>query len=290
MRGLRTLLSAISILVGAVLIVAWAVSSVAVRTVEDGTALTGITETAFDIPGVVSGLSGQIQDQAIDGLAEQGIDTESLGVDDEVRGAVDTAVRSDAFEDAVVAQVAAAQDDFLYQLTHPDTAAGPLVLQVDISSLINARIDDIGQVGAAVPDVSVEPVPVEVLTAERMSDAQTGYAWMERLASWGLWAGLAMLAFGILVSHRRRWFVAKALLAIGVLALGFGAVVRFIDPSAVAAFLPGDAEGIVGSLWLQWITEESSPAISTRAFLIGGLCVAGAVVVTAVGRIFGGRR
>ncbi|WP_062078961.1 hypothetical protein [Demequina globuliformis] len=290
MKGLRTLLSALSIVAGSLLIVAWAVSSIVVATVKDGTALTGITQTAFDVPGVMSALSRQVQDQTVQNLDQRGIDTEALGVDEQVRTVVDDAVRSDEFEAAVVAQVTQAQDAFLAQLTDADRDPQPLVLAVDVSSMVNARIDDLGGVAALAPDVTVPPVDVEVLDADQMADAQTGYAWMEWLAAWGLWVGLGLLALGILVSHRRRWFLGKALIALGILSLGFGLVVRFVEPQSVMAFLPGGEDGLLGSVWTQSVTEGSAPAIATRAMLIGAACLLGSVVMLALGRLVGGRR
>lgn len=284
MSVIRTLISAVCILAGALLIVGWAVSSLAERTVQDGTALVGIAESAFDIPGVVNGMSRQVQDQTLEALAGEGVDPSVIGVDDEVRGAVDGIVHSALFEEAVLAEVEAAQDEFFAKLTSPTPATQPLTLEVDVSSLVNARIDDIGSVATLAPDVSVAPAEIEVLSAERMADAQTGYRWMERLAAWGLWAGLACLVIGVLVSHRRRWFAAKALIAIGVIALGFGVVVRFVDPSAVAGVLPGSHEGVLGTLWVQWVVDDSAAGIATRAMLIGGVSLAVGVLIAALTR------
>lgn len=290
MRLVRTLVSAISILAGALLIVGWATSSIVVRSVEEGTALTSMAATAFDLPGVLSAFSTQVQDQTLDSLSERGIEADALGVEGEVRSAVDSAVTSPAFEDAVMVQVAAVQDSFLAELTADDREPAPLVLAVDVSSLVNARIDDAGRVGDLAPDVTVAPVELQVLNAEAMENSRKGYAGAAWLAAWGLWVGLACLAVGVLVSHRRRWFVSKALLAVGVLCLVFAAVVAFVRPESVMSVLPGGLDGMLGQVWEDTVTSNEAGSVATRAALIGAACLAGSVLMAAVGRLVGSRR
>ncbi|WP_084078107.1 hypothetical protein [Demequina sp. NBRC 110057] len=284
MRALRTLFSAACILAGALLIVAWGVSTVAVRTVEDGTALSGAARAAFSVPSVVDAISSQVQDDAVGALEDRGVSLGGLGLEDDVRGIVDSAVRSPAFEDAVVVAADDAQAQFSAALTEADRASAPLVLSVDVSDVVNARVDDLPVAGTAVPDLSLPPVQIEAIGAETMDDVRTTYGWMECAAQWGLWAGIALLVTGILVSHRRRWFVGKALLAVGVLSLGFGLVVRFVEPDAILAFLPGGADGALGTLWADVLTDEAGPRIASRAIWLGAIALAAACVAILIGR------
>ncbi|GMA34059.1 hypothetical protein [Demequina litorisediminis] len=284
MRALRTLISALCILAGALLIVAWGVSTAAVRAVEDGTALSGVARTAFSVPAAVDALSRQVQDDAVANLDSRGIDVAALGVEDDLRGAVDSAVRSPAFEDAIVDAADAAQTDFSAALMDPEREAAPLTLSVDASGIVNARIADLPGVGAAAPSLSLPPVQVEALSAESFENVRTTYEWMERAADWALWAGLALLALGILVSHRRRWFVAKALFAIGTIAVAFGLIVAFVDRDAILAFLPGGVDGTASSLWAQTFTDDAAPGIARNAVVVGAVALGGGVVATLVGK------
>ena len=283
-RALRTLISALCILAGALTILGWAASGFAVRAVEEGTALGAVARTAFSLPGVVTDISESAQDQVLEGLAERGVDPSSVGLDDEVRDVVDGAVRSPQFEDAIVAAADDAQERFSLALTEPDRDPAPFTLAVDVSGVVNARIDDVPAVGALAPDVTLAPVPIAVIDAQTFEDVRATYGAMRWLADWGLWAGLALLAAGMLVSHRRRWFVAKALLAVGVLTLGFGLVVRFVSPTAVMGILPGGEEGTLGTLWAAVITEDATPIIAQRAILIGVVALAAALLAAALGK------
>lgn len=289
MRALRTLVSALCILAGAVLIVASLASSYAVRAVEEGTALGAVARTALSVPAVVDSLSARAQDHVLGSLEERGLDPAAVGLDDDLRAVVDDAVRSEAFDDALIAAADDSHAQFARALSDPDRSSAPLTLQVDVSPIVNARIDDLPAVGAIAPDVSVAPIPIEVLDAAAMDDARAGYAAMQWLAQWGLWAGIALLVVGTLVSHRRRWFVAKALLALGVLSLGFGLVVRFVAPETVVAVLPGGNAGTLGTLWAQTFTEEAAEPIANRAMLIGAAALAIAAVAALLGRSVGRR-
>ncbi|WP_084101119.1 hypothetical protein [Demequina sp. NBRC 110051] len=284
MRALRTLISALCILAGALTILGWAASGLVVRAVEEGTALGAVTRTAFTMPGVVTDISEGAQDQVLASLSERGIDPSAVGLDDEVRDVVDGAVRSPQFEDAMVAAADDAQERFALALTEPDREPAPFTLAVDVSDVVNARIDDVPAVGALAPDVALAPVPIAVIEADTFEDVRATYGAMRWLADWGLWAGLALLAVGMLVSHRRRWFIAKALGAVGVLTLGFGLMVRFVDPAAVMGILPGGEEGTLGTLWAAVITEDAAPQITQRAMTIGAVALVAALVAAGLGK------
>ncbi|WP_062072029.1 hypothetical protein [Demequina sediminicola] len=290
MNAFRTLISALCILGGALLIVGWAVSSVAVKSVEDGSAISSIAEKAWAVPGVVTGISTQVQDQVLDTLSDRGFNAAALGVDDDIRSAVDSSVQSDLFQEALVAEVENAESEFLVALTAEDRPSAPFNVDVDVSSVINERIDDTEYLGDVAPDVAVPAASVEVMSAEAVDGARAGYASMVWLAAWGLWLGLGLLVLGILVSHRRRWFIAKALIAVGAVALAFGLIVRYVSPETILLFLPGGEGGVLGGMWQQTVTEDSADSIAQRSLLIGAGALVVSVVVMLVGRVFGGRR
>ena len=79
MRLLRTLASAVLILAGATLIALWAVGGVVVRAVEDGSAVHGIAATALDDPLIRAAMAEETTAQAVEALADAGLDLEVLG-------------------------------------------------------------------------------------------------------------------------------------------------------------------------------------------------------------------
>ncbi|WP_156155826.1 hypothetical protein [Demequina phytophila] len=284
MRALRTVLSALLILVGASLIAAWAVSGVVVRAVEDGTAVHAIAERALEDQAIVDAIGTAIADATLDALAEAGYDLGFLGLDDVVRGAIENAARSDDFADALLAQVDDARAQFSSHVTEEERAPAPLVIEVDPSQYVNARIDDIPVVGERAPDVALQPVPVEVMSASDFEDVRTGYRAVETAAQWALWAGLAAIALGLVVTHRTRWFMVKAGAAVAVVAGGLWLVLRWWGVDAIVATLPGGADGSAGTAFARIVTEDTVAALSERLGVIAavGFAVAAVFLVVAL--------
>ncbi|MFW2514483.1 hypothetical protein ACNI3K_11970 [Demequina sp. SO4-13] len=290
MTALRTLVSAICILVGAFLIAWWAVASVIMGQIEDGTAVRGMTERALESPEVTASLSSHLSDRTQAELSSQGVNLAALGLDDELDQAITTAVESPAFRATVLDQVDDAHIQVTEQLTVSLREPAPLVISVDVSDSLNARIDELGGLGAAAPDLAVAPVDVEVLDAEQFERARTAYERTVWAQQWGLWLGAALLAFGLLVSHRRRWFVAKALTVLGLLCVGFGASIALIGPETITTFMPGGVEGSLSTMWREVLTVEAAPIIMERSLWIGGIALVAALVATLLGSVLGGRR
>lgn len=289
MRGLRTLLSAIAILAGAALLVAWAISAVMMRAVEDGAAVEVAVERAMDSPVVVDRISSHLQDAAITGLEERGVDATGWGLDGVVRDAVDDAVHSPAFREAVVDQAGAAHAQIADQLTEPDRDPAPLTVSVDVNTLVQQRIGDAVPGVTTVPALGLPPVTVEAMSAEAFEQVRGTYDMAESLHRWAGWAGAALVLLGFLVSARRRWFVAKAALAIGVLSLGLWMLVEVVGPDWLTDRLPGAQD------WGRLVSEEIADAVAGRALWVGlvALAVAGVAGLLASlmrKRTGGGRR
>ncbi|WP_062522678.1 hypothetical protein [Demequina silvatica] len=275
MRALRTVVSALLILAGASLIAAWAVSGVVVRAVEDGTAVHAIAERALEDQAIVDAIGTAIADGALDGLAEAGYDLDFLGLDDVVREAIENAARSDDFRTALLAQVDDARAQFSAQVTAEVRAPAPLVIEIDPSQYVNARIDDIPVVGERAPEVALDPVPIEVMSAADFEDVRTGYRALELAAQWGLWAGLAAIVLGLVITHRTRWFMVKAGAAVAVVAGGLWLVLQWWGVDGIVATLPGGAEGSAGTALLRIVTEGTVAALSER---LGVIALVGAAV------------
>lgn len=278
----RTLISALAIVVGAVLIASWAVSNVVVNSVKDGTAVVSLATRLMDTPAVVNQISADLGDAAVDQLDVPVPDAVSAGIDSTVRESVDDLVHSEEFTSEVESQIGAAHSDFADALTEDAREPAPFVLYLDASPLVNDRIDAIPVVGSAAPDLALAPVPVEVLDAEAFEDTRTVYGLMEFAEQWFLWAGVALVLVGIVISPRKRWFIAKLLLSVGVLSLGVWAVLTFNDPQTVAGWLPGGESGAVGTVVVETFTSDATPSITQRMLWWGAISLAGSAVFALV--------
>src|SRR5699024_9940183 len=81
MRPLRTLVSALSIVVGVVLIAAWALANVVANVVEDGTAARAMTERALDSPASMGAVTDDLSDRAGAALSDVGLNVGALGLE-----------------------------------------------------------------------------------------------------------------------------------------------------------------------------------------------------------------
>lgn len=279
---LRTILSALTIVLGALLIATWAVSQVAVNIVQDGRAATSITTALLDSPEAWVDVSGDLSAAAIDAIDDTGIDTGALGLDGVIEDQVSGLVHSEAFAAEAERQVTAAEGQFTAALTDAERPSGPLVLMMDASPLVNQRIDELPLVGSVVPDLTLAPIPVQIADADTIDDARAAYGLMELAATWFVWIGIALMVIGLTVSGRRRWFLAKTLLAVGVISLGVWALLTLASPDTIAGWLPGGSDSGVGAVVVQAFAAESAPPIAQRMLWWGVIALVGAAVFALV--------
>ncbi|SEI91429.1 hypothetical protein [Demequina mangrovi] len=282
MSGLRTAASAALILLGAMLIVAWAVAGVVVSTVEDGTAVHGIAVRALESDAVLDGIADAASDSALEAMAEAGFDAERWGLDTAVRAVIADAARADEFRGAVLDQIDAVHAQASDEITAEDRPSGPLRLEIDVSGYVNAQIDAIPVVGEQVPDLVVEPIPVRVLGAEAFERVRTGYGYAELAQRWALWAGLACIVLGFVVTHRTRWFGAKAGLAVGAIAGGLWLVLTWWGLDGILRLLPGGSDGDAAEALLRIVTEDGIDALASRLGTLALIAFAVAAVLLAV--------
>lgn len=290
MRGLRTLLSAIAILLGATLVVLWLVSWVTIKAVEDGTATEGMVAVALENPVVTGKIGTEVTDRAFAALANEGVDLEAWGLGDAAAQGIAALVRTTAFRDSVIEQLQAAREQLHDALTDPDRAPGPFEIVINASDLVNERIDQIARVAIDVPNLTVAPVQIEVVSADTFETARTGYARMEFAKRFFLWAGLALIVLGMLVSTRKRWVIAKFLAAVGVFSLGAYVALGWIGPERLADWLPGGADGSWGRVFSDIIAQDALPAVTATLLLASGIALVGAAVAALLGSMMGGSR
>lgn len=264
MTWVRTAVSALIILVAASLFSLWAVSAVAVRALEDGTAVHGIAEEALDDPDVVSALGDAVADSAIDGLRARGIDPSRLGLEDALRGLIGDAVATDTFKDSLLDQVDAAHEQLDQQLRSTLTTPAPLTLDIDVSGYINALIDTIPLVGVQIPDIQVDPIAVQALDAQTFDEVRTAYQWLRIAQDWALWVGLGLVVIGMFVTGRLRWFLPKVGAATAAIAGLLFVGLHFWGVETVVALVPGGKDGSIGRLVLEVVTEAAVPAVELR--------------------------
>lgn len=268
MKWVNTVISAILILMGAASIALWAVSTVAVSAVEDGTAVHGIAVRALDDPEIVAALGETLADGAVDALAERGIDPSRLGLERALRTLIENEVATDEFRDALLEQIDAGHEQFATQLTQVLGEPAPLVLEVDPSAYVNTRIASIPVVGAGIPPITMPPLPVEVLDAQTFEDVRSVYSLMELASPWALWLGIAFIVIGMFVTLRFRWFLAKTGLAIGAVTGGLWLILRLWGVDGIVRVLPGRSGGSLGTLLTRVMTEETVPALESRLLVV----------------------
>ncbi len=290
MTALRTVFSALCIVVSAIVIIFWALAHVAVNAVEDGTAVRGMTERALNSQAVRDALSNDLTSRTVAALRDQGVDLVGLGLEGTVNEVISRGIATDAFRSTVLEQVEDAQAQVSEQLTDPARQPSPLAITVDLSQSVNARLGDVGGPIAALPSLSLPAVTMEVLDTHQFEQTRFAYGGLRWLQKWGLWAGLAVLALGLLISSRRRWFVPKVLLAIGVAGVGVGVIIAARGPESFVMTMAGDGDGAWAIVWRDLISQDAVRVVMTRSLWVGGIALAGAAVATALALVLGAKR
>lgn len=290
MRAFRTLLSAIAILVGATLVVLWLVSWVTFKAVQDGDATERIVVVALKNPAVTGKIGTEVKDRAFEALADRGIDLNVWGVGDAAAQSITSLVETDEFRASVVEQLQAARQQLQEELTAPDRPRAPFEVAINASDLVNERIDQLAGAAAGIPNLSVAPVRIEVVSADTFEKVRTGYSRMEFAKTYFLWAGLACIALGMLVSTRKRFVIAKFLAAVGVFSLGAYVALVWIGPDRIAGGLPGGADSSWASVFGEALANDALPAVTGKLLLAGGIALVAAAVAALLGLMAGGSR
>jgi len=245
---------------------------------------------ALKSPEVTSKIGTEVKDQAFAALAEQGIDLDVWGIGDAAAESISALVETEEFRNSVVEQLQAAREQLQEELTAPDRPRGPFDVAINTSDLVNGRIDQLTGAVVDIPDLAVEPVRIEVVSADAFETARTGYARLEFAKRFFLWAGLALIVLGLFVSTRKRWVIAKFLAAVSVFSVGAYVALVWIGPDRIAGWLPGGVDGSWGRVFGDVIANEALPAVTGKLLLAAGIALAGAAVAALLGFIAGGSR
>ena len=248
MKGLRTVASALAILTGATLVVAWLAAGVAVHAVNDEALAGRLTRAALADPEAVESIGALLEDEATSALSASGVDLEALGLRDPLHTLMTRLVGSEVFERLIVEQVDTVHTDLRHELARDGRPEGPLLVTVDVSAAVSDLITDIPVVGGVLPTVALDPVDIELVPAAEFEQARGDYRRLELARAYFLWAGLVCFAGAFLVSTRRRFVLAKILVAAGAIALVGAAVVALPPREAIARLLPGASHDPLAAL------------------------------------------
>lgn len=291
MKGLRTFISAISILAGAALVVAWCGAWLLLTAVDDGVVARTMARTALSSPTVTDRIGDEIASRTTDSLATVGVDLSIIGAEGALRTAIVKWTRSEEFRQIVLDQVDGASEQLREELARRDRPQGPFDVSIDVSEAVNRQLDDVPFVGSEIPDVALAPVQVEVVSADTFAKARSAYLRLEFAKRYFLWIGAAGVVVGLTVSTRRRYVIAKFLIAVGAMALGLVGILSIATPDRLASRLPGGDQGIWGRIVIEAFHNAALPGMRQTIAIIGlAALMAGALMATILKSLNAARR
>lgn len=279
-----------AILVGATFVVMWGGSWVALTAIDDGAVARTLVRSALSTPAVTAAIGEAIETQASASLARQGIDVEAPGISMQLSDSIGALATSKEFKTAVLAEVDAAQSRLSEELSRDDRAEGPFVVSVDITAMVNDRLEEVFVTGSETPEATLAPVEVEMVSAKTFEEARTAYSRLEYAKSLFLWAGLVFVGLGLAVSTRRHFVVPKFLIAAGAMTWAVVAVLTFASSARLTSLLPGGEEGTWGSLLAQSFADDALPGIRRTLAIVGLVALVVGGVTTLVAKSLGGTR
>ncbi len=287
MKIVRRMLAALAIVAGVIMLIVWALALFTVRTIEDGTLVTNLATSALDNPAVEKLVVDKSQSAVHASLKDQGVNLKKLGLDGAVDDLVAAIVKSDTFSELVKSAVESAHEDLKRQLTEEGAAGTPLSINIDVSVLINESLANAPVIGSAIPDVAVQPVSVEVLDGNSFDRVRHVYTWVQRIARWAGWVGLALIVAGIVLTPNKRWFVPKMLFWLGGLSILAWFAVGTLDAERIAGFLPGGRDGSLGSAVAEYFPQATLDSVAAKTLVVGLVALAAAVALSLVIRAIG---
>ncbi|WP_430869016.1 hypothetical protein [Demequina aurantiaca] len=273
MRSFRTFISAFLVLLGVMMIVSWAFASKTVDAVESGDAAANLTNAVLSSPEIADKAATTVTDKVHDEIAAK-VDSDAFELlwtfaEQPIHDAVVSALGSDAVTNVAESGASKLQAGLVEALTDKDRVIGPLLLGVDVSPRVNARIDEIPFVGTLIPDVTVPPLELTVMEAEVFQDVHTVYSSAKFMSTWFIWIGLLLVALGVMTSPRRKWFLARSMLLAGVLVLAIGFTVNAFGAHTIAGLVPGGTEGGLGTTVDQLLSDTAIPTITGLLVKLG---------------------
>jgi len=279
-KTFRTLASALCIVLGAVLIATWAASISALDAIENGTVIEDVTARAITTKPAQDALVDKGSQLVLDALDEKGFNTDIPGVQGITEGIIEGIVSSDAFVNTVHAQTKSLREQVVAAL-NADTA-GAITVSVDFSDQINALLEQIPVIGPSIPTIAVPGIPLEVMDAPTAETARTTWTWLHFAQDWFGWLGLLSLAAGIVISYRKRWFLAKVALAVGVISGLIWLIMTALEPQTIADRLPGG--GVADAIIVEMVHHVKGNVATAMGYVALGAMIVALVLFSLAAR------
>lgn len=271
MKSLRTLASALCIVLGALLIATWAASTATLDAIENGTVIEDVTARAITTDRAQEALVDRGTELVLGALEEQGFNTDIPGIEGITAGILEKAVSSDAFVNTVHAQTKSVREQMIVALDSSE--AGAIYVTLDFSDQINALLEQIPVIGPSIPTIAVPGIPLETMDAQTAETARSTWSWLHIAQDWFGWLGLASLAAGIAISYRKRWFFAKVALAVGVFSGMIWLAMTALEPQTIAERLPGG--GVADAIIVEMVHHVQATVATAMGYVaLGAMMVA----------------
>jgi hypothetical protein len=285
MRTVRLTGASGLVLLGAMLIVAWALSLATLERIHDGSAVSYLTDGVLaspDLGEVAADAAVRAIDEQLDSTAG---DVALALFEEQIRELAATVVESEAFQITLREASERVQDDLLLAVTDPDREPGPLVVSIDVGERVNASIDEIPFVGEFVPDLELQEVEVEIVPESTIEDLRASYRSLSFAATWFVWLGIALILGGIALAPRWRWFLPRSLVALAVLAGTVGLTLGALAPATAAALVPGGREGSLGAMVEGLLTDGALAPVTELFLVLALIALVGACVFVLIVRM-----
>ncbi len=289
MKVLRRFFATICFVLGVIALVLWGVSALVVKTVEDGTVVTGVVQKVVEQPAVTDFITEKAQVLVTTTLSDNGVDLAALGLQGTMDDAVAAAVVSPEFQASLAESVDEARADFAEQLTSPASEGEPLTLHLDVSAVLNETVASTPVVGPLVPTMTLPAIDVEVADANAFGKIRGTYGWIDRFATWAGWAGLLLIGAGIALTPRKRWLIPLGLLWAGLGAGALWTILQWLTVERIAGRLPGGVEGDLGSALLKVAQQDSLDAFAGRVLVVSVVCLVAAALAFIVIKVVSGK-
>lgn len=264
MRIVRIGLAAFMVLLGAMVLVGWSVAGKAVAGIEDGSAVTKLTQKMLDDPDFADAAAGRITDRLVEQTDGRFIGRIVVAFEPELQRAIANVLSSDRVEEAVTTGLERLESRLTEEITEPDRPSGPLVISVDLSDRVNNRIDQIPVVGTFIPEVTVPPIEREVMDAATFDSVRQVYSGLKFVSTWGLIFSAALIIGGFFVAPRSRWYWPQALIGTAFIVLAISIAVRRIIPAKIADAVPGGETGGGGTFLSNFVADNATGPLATR--------------------------
>lgn len=266
MNAVRTVLSALCILIGAALLAMWAAAWVALTAIEDSTVIEDSTARALASNAAKEAIIETGTERTLLALSTAGVSLDIPGLETAVETLVAAVVNSGTFSQVVHSQAGSIREQVVTDLNGP--GVGSVTVTLDFTEAVNAGLGELPFVGDSIPHVKVPGVPVEVMDEDTGDSARLLWDRMHVAKQWFGWLGLTFLALGMVVSYRKRWYLMKVAWAIAAISAAVWAFFTFAEPQTIANLIPGGV--ISNAIVLELIASAEGPVATNMAYVALG--------------------